>query len=162
MKVSKVIKYTLYWLVQCTWGILQTLLGLVFFLKYAHCKHELYHGAVLTYHDGNWGGVSLGSFIFVNANRPEIWTKDARVHEYGHTIQSLISGPFYMFVVGIPSTIWCNTKSLHEKRMRGEMNYYDLYCERDANTLGAWATKEEKPKRENTGEELRRRGIITD
>ena len=40
MKVSKVIKYTLYWLVQCTWGILQTLLGLVFFLKYAHCKHE--------------------------------------------------------------------------------------------------------------------------
>lgn len=55
MKVSKVIKYTLYWLVQCTWGILQTLLGLVFFLKYAHCKHEFYHGAVLTYHDGNWG-----------------------------------------------------------------------------------------------------------
>ena len=46
--------------------------------------------------------------------------------------------------------------------MRGELNYYDLYCERDANTLGAWATKEEKPKRENTGEELRRRGVITD
>ena len=65
-----------------------------------------------------------------------------------------------MFVVGIPSTIWCNTKSLHEKRMRGEMNYYDLYCERDANTLGAWATKEEKPKRENTGEELRRRRLL--
>ena len=40
MKVSKAIKYTLYWLVQCTWGILQTLLGLVFFLKYSHCKHE--------------------------------------------------------------------------------------------------------------------------
>ena len=106
MKVSKAIKYTLYWLVQCTWGILQTLLGLVFFLRYAHCKHEFYHGAVLTYHDGNWGGVSLGSFIFVNANRPGIWTKDARVHEYGHTIQSLISGPFYLLFVGIQSTIW--------------------------------------------------------
>ena len=47
MKVSKVIKYTLYWLVQCTWGILQTLLGLVFFLRYAHCKHEFY-GAYLS------------------------------------------------------------------------------------------------------------------
>ena len=67
-----------------------------------------------------------------------------------------------MFVVGIPSMIWCNTKSLHEKRMRGEMNYYDLYCESGANTLGAWASGEEKPKRENTGEELRRRGVIKD
>lgn len=37
--------------------------GTCVFLKYAHCKHEFYHGAVLTYHDGNWGGVSLGSFI---------------------------------------------------------------------------------------------------
>ena len=162
MKFFLFIKCALYTLVQCTWGIIQTLLGLCFFLKYARCRHEYYHGAILTYHDGNWGGVSLGLFIFVNGNRPEVWTKDARVHEYGHTVQSLISGPFYMLFVGIPSMIWCNSKKLHQKRMIGELNYYDLYCERDANTFGALVTKEEKPKRENTGEELRRRGVITD
>lgn len=114
MKLAKAIKYTLYWLVQCTWGCLQTLFGFVLFCKYARCKHEFYHGAILTYHDGNWGGVSLGAFIFINGNRPEVWTRDARVHEYGHTIQSLICGPLYMFAVGIPSVVWCNTKSLHQ------------------------------------------------
>ena len=108
------------------------------------------------------GGVSLGSFIFVNGNRPEVWTKDARVHEYGHTIQSLIFGPLYLVIIALPSIVWCSSKSLHQKRMRGELNYYDLYCESSANTLGALVTKEEKPKRENTGEELRRRGVIKD
>ncbi len=156
----KYIKGALYVLLQCSWGVIQTLIGFVVFLRYAHCRHEFYHGAVLTYHDGEWGGVSLGLFIFVNGNRPDVWTKDARVHEYGHTVQSLLCGPLYMLVIAIPSMIWCGSKSLHEKRMRGEMNYYDLYCESGANTLGALATGEEKPKRENTGEELRRRGII--
>lgn len=162
MKIAKIAKYTLYWLWQCTFGIVQTLIGFCVFLRYVRCKHECYHGAILTYHDGDWGGVSLGTFIFVNGNRPDVWTKDARVHEYGHTVQSLFTGPLYMLVIAIPSMIWCGSKKLHEKRMRGELNYYDLYCESGANTLGAWATKEEKPKRENTGEELRRRGIIKD
>lgn len=160
MKFVKGIKFALYWLVQCTWGFLQTFLGFCYFLRYAHCKHEFYHGAVLTYHDGNWGGVSMGAFIFVNGNRPDFWQKDARIHEYGHTVQSLLSGPLYLFVVGIPSTIWCNGKKFRQMRAEGKANYYDLYCERDANTLGAWATKEEKPKRENSTEELRRRGVL--
>lgn len=162
MKFVKLIKGALYLLWQFTFGIIQSLIGFVLFLKYIHCRHEWYHGAILTYHNGKWGGVSLGAFIFVADNRPEVWTCDARVHEYGHTIQSLLLGPLYMLVIAIPSMIWCNTKSLHDKRMRGEMNYYDLYCESGANTLGAWATKEQKPQRENTGEELRRRGIIKD
>lgn len=162
MKATNVLKSVLYWCVQCTWGLLQTVMGLVLFVRYSRCKHEFYHGAILTYHDGNWGGVSLGSFIFVNGNRPEVWTKDARVHEYGHTIQSLIFGPLYLVVIALPSIVWCSSKTLHQKRMRGELNYYDLYCESSANTLGALVTKEEKPKRENTGEELRRRGIIKD
>lgn len=162
MKATNVLKSVLYWCVQCTWGLLQTVMGLVLFVRYSRCKHEFYHGAILTYHDGNWGGVSLGLFIFVNGNRPEVWTKDARVHEYGHTIQSLIFGPLYLVIIALPSIVWCSSKTLHQKRMRGELNYYDLYCESSANTLGALVTKEEKPKRENTGEELRRRGIIKD
>lgn len=28
------------------------------------------------------------------------------VHEYGHTIQSMILGPLYLIVIGIPSTLW--------------------------------------------------------
>lgn len=162
MKLKAFLKTTLYLLWQFSFGIIQSLIGFVLFLKFAKCPHEFYHGAILTYHNGKFGGISLGAFIFVAQNRPQVWTKDARVHEYGHTIQSMLLGPLYMTVIAIPSMIWCNTKSLHQKRMRGEMNYYDLYCENSANTLGALVTKEEKPKRENTGEELRRRGIIKD
>lgn len=153
----KAVKFVLYWIVHLSWGILQTLFGFFMFLRYAKCKHCFYHGAVLTYHDGNWGGVSLGPFIFVNGNRPDFWIKDATVHEYGHTVQSLIFGPLYLFVIGVPSTAWCNSKKYAKKRADGEMNYYDLYTESGANALGALVTGEERPKRENTIEEIRRR-----
>ena len=33
-------------------------------------------------------------------------SKRLLVHEYGHTIQSLIFGPLYLIVMGIPSTLW--------------------------------------------------------
>ncbi|MCQ2409031.1 MAG: hypothetical protein MJ068_00645 [Clostridia bacterium] len=153
----KILLYILYWLIQCTYGIIQTLIGFCIFIKHIKCKHEFYHGAILTYHEGDWGGVSMGPFIFVNGKRWETWVKETRVHEYGHTIQSLILGPLYFFVIGIPSMIWCNAKKFRDMRERGEKNYFDLYCESGANTLGALVTGEEKPKREHTTEEMRRR-----
>lgn len=155
--MTKAIRFVLYWLVQCTWGALQTLLGFCMFLKYAKCRHCFYHGAVLTYHNGDWGGVSLGGFIFVNGSRPDFWVKDATVHEYGHTVQSMLFGPLYLFVIGIPSIVWANSKKYAKLRADGQKNYYDLYTEWGANSLGAMATGEEKPKRENTIEEIRRR-----
>ena len=50
---------------QWTWGLPQTLLGLVMVLKYRRCPRKRVGGAIATLHDGNWGGVSLGMFIFV-------------------------------------------------------------------------------------------------
>lgn len=153
----KYIGYLFYWLIQTTYGFIQFIAGLCMFIKYRKCKHEFYHGAILTYHDEDWGGISLGPFIFVNGKRYDYWIQDAKVHEFGHTIQSCILGPLYFFVVGIPSSIWCNSKKWCEKRENGEANYFDLYCESSANTLGALFTKEPKPKRENTTEEILRR-----
>jgi len=42
-------------------------------------------------------GVSLGWFVF--------WCTDESIrrHEYGHTIQSRLLGPFYLPLVGLPS-----------------------------------------------------------
>jgi oligoendopeptidase F len=42
----------------------------------------------------NFGGVSIGIFIFMNPDRPEDWLHDTRIHEYGHTIQSLVSARY--------------------------------------------------------------------
>lgn len=52
-------------------------------------------------------GVSLGWFIFWTpaGNRfPEL-ENDCRMHEYGHARQSVMLGPLYLLVVGIPSVM---------------------------------------------------------
>ena len=48
------------------------------------------------------GGISLGNFAFVS---PSLSKRDPEVaHEVnGHTIDSKILGPLYLFVIGIPS-----------------------------------------------------------
>ena len=56
-------------------------------------------------------GYMGGAFIFIDTGAEgEEYKKTVSVHEYGHTIQSLILGPLYLFVVGIPSFVWCNNK----------------------------------------------------
>lgn len=145
MKLLKIIRYIFYFVIQSTWGIFQNLSGFILFLKNIRCRHAFYHGSIVTYHDGDWGGVSLGAFIFVNHKRGEDWTKPATVHEFGHTVQSLILGPLYLFVIGLPSFIWCNNKKCIQYRKDSGKTYYDLFCEKGANTLGARVTGEAAP-----------------
>jgi hypothetical protein len=45
-------------------------------------------------------GVSLGFFSFVSTE-----DQTTLLHERGHFLQSLILGPFYLIIVGIPSAI---------------------------------------------------------
>ena len=58
------------------------------------------------------------------------------MHEYGHSIQSLILGPLFIPLIAIPSFIWASSKSLKNYRQRHKMSYYDLYTEKWANNLG--------------------------
>lgn len=134
----------LYYLLQFTWGILQNFAGLVGFLV-LHRNHEWekYHNSFITYVEAdNFGGVSLGCFIFINPARTNEWRHDTRIHEYGHTWQSLLLGPLYFFVVGIPSAVWCNTPVFVKLRKEKGYSYYKLYCECWANIWGRAASKE--------------------
>ena len=63
------------------------------------------------------------------------------VHEYGHTIQSLIFGPLYLIVMGIPSTLWGFLPSCQKKRENG-VSYFSFFTESFANYLGEKITKE--------------------
>lgn len=58
------------------------------------------------------------------------------VHEYGHTVQSLILGPLYLPVIGLPSVIWLNTPTFAARRRRERLSYYSFFTERSANWLG--------------------------
>ena len=56
-------KNILYIVIQCTWGIVQTLLGFIVFLINIKNKHYFYHGAIVTERNVS-SSVSLGMFVF--------------------------------------------------------------------------------------------------
>jgi len=64
------------------------------------------------------------------------------VHEYGHTIQSLLLGPLYLVFIGIPSTLWGFLPSLNRKRKKEHLSYFDFFTEKWANSLGEKVTGE--------------------
>ena len=142
---AKIFRAVLFYIWQFTYGIVQNLIGLVMFAIYKSkgAESERYHNAVITYIDKkNFGGVSLGMFIFINKNKEGAYRHDTRIHEYGHTVQTLILGPLWLFVIALPSIIWCNIPYFVKMRKIKNVSYYWLYCEGWANECGLWATKE--------------------
>ena len=69
------------------------------------------------------------------------------VHEYGHTVQSLILGPLYLIVMGIPSTLWGFSPFAAKKRREKRISYFDFFTESWANSLGERATGEKSMER---------------
>ena len=127
-------KKTLFYLVQWTLGITQNIIGLVLFLCLVGRKHRTFHGAVVT----TWklgSSCSLGMFIFTSVPYDSFTLK----HEYGHTIQSHILGPLWVFVIGLPSLIWCGC--FENYRRKHNISYYSFYTERWANKLGKFVKK---------------------
>lgn len=145
------LKTMLYILIQCTWGIPQTVFGLTVFLLNIRNRHYFYHGAIITERNTP-SSVSLGMFVFITTNpmkdkRTENKIPDNElserllVHEYGHTIQSLIFGPLYLIIIGIPSTLWGFLPCCQKKRYNG-VSYFSFFTEKFANYLGEKVTKE--------------------
>ena len=72
---------------------------------------------------------SLGPYIFIPGEQPEQTLR----HETGHSVQSLILGPAYLFAVGLPSAILF---AIRRKKNKDEKWYYSHYPENWANKLG--------------------------
>ena len=120
-----------YWFLQLTWGVLMTFVGLVvtlfiliFLNKKAHF-HKNGFSWIIEIGD-NWGGIELGPMAICGSYAQKDgpcynikWFEHTRRHEFGHTIQNIILGPFYLFVVAIPSvcrywySIYAKKKGIH-------------------------------------------------
>lgn len=126
-----------FYLWQFTWGLPVNLFGfIVFLVTYKGHRHERFCNAFITYIPGNFGGLSLGLFIFMREGGADVWEHDTKIHEYGHTIQCLLLGGLYWFVIGIPSAVWCNLPYFRKLRKEKNISYYKLYCESWANKWG--------------------------
>ncbi len=126
---------------QCTWGIGPTLLGAIFFLKLRKNPHRIYRSCCI---DTQWNvrsGLSLGLFIFT----PNDEIKDSdkiRVHEYGHCIQSLVLGPFFV-LIGLISILWGRLSYFEKLRREKDLRYTSCFVEAWASKWGEMVTGEE-------------------
>lgn len=128
----------LYMLVQVVWGLPQTIAGAVVLAVTPTDERRFrFHGAIVT----TWRrreGLSLGPFVFI----PPRSSRRLLVHEYGHTIQSLVLGPAYLPLMVLPSLVWAGLPALKRRRTRRGISYYSFYTERLADWLGELVTGE--------------------
>lgn len=157
----------LFILAQATWGFPQALLGGFVFAAHRSRPHFLFHGSIVTTWE-NAKGMSLGPFIFLKGHGDAPTARDGApaargigelshakaagerygvdagllVHEYGHCVQSLLLGPLYLPLVGLPSLMWANAPTLIQRRQARRLSYYSFAPERNANWLGERTLRE--------------------
>ena len=147
----KKLKKHVYTAAQWTWGLPQTLIGAALFLAHRKDEHFDYNGARATVWDRD-AGVSLGKFIFVPKKSRGSKAASAKHaeeladpfllgHEYGHTLQSLLLGPFYLILIGAPSMLWNRLPYFSRKRKQSGKSYYSAPFEKSANYLASKASK---------------------
>lgn len=124
---------------QVAWGLPQNVLGLMLCLalRGPRQRHR-FRAAFVTEWSIN-AGFTTGMFIFVPRGCP----RQLLLHEYGHTLQSLILGPLYLPVIALPSLAWAGIPRFRRFRARYNYSYYRLYCERWANVLARRVTGED-------------------
>lgn len=109
-----------------TWEILQTIIGLFVILIYGAKFYTRIGKRYIFTSKRMPGGISLGAFIVLDS----YYEKDpvTQHHEYGHTRQSMILGPLYLFTVGICSIL--------NAAFDFTSYYYDFWTEKWADHLG--------------------------
>ena len=115
------------------WQLPQNLLGLLLRLIWRE-KPVKYRGIDVVCSERFPDALSLGVTIFIEwpyEDEPDEWK-----HEWGHTRQSRILGPFYLLVIGLPSIVWAGWWTWQYKVRKKIVDYDSFFTERWANRLG--------------------------
>ena len=113
MVVGKYNMIILYWIGELTWGLLMNIIGLItalFMLIIGKKPYRVGH-TFMFYFGKGWGGLTLGAVIIVSHD----CSFSTISHEYGHTVQNLIFGPFELFI-GIASAARYWYREIKRKR----------------------------------------------
>jgi len=130
-------KPILYYILNFTWGIILTLLGyvlLLILLPFGRVKRFNYCLYLELNKTTQWG-FAMGTVFFV--------TKDASIrmkqHEFGHTVQNAIFGPFQLILVAIPSVVrfWYR-RYLYFRKKFPKTVYDSVWFENTASYIGSY------------------------
>lgn len=132
MKINK----TLYYILNLTWGLPLTFIGLIVSLVLLICGFKPKKHAGCWYFEigKNWGGFELGlCFVKDDSNSEHI-----KNHEFGHGIQNALYGPFGLIFVNIPSVIRYWYRHFRAKKHLPNPPYDSIWFEGQATE---WGTK---------------------
>ena len=139
----------LFYILSYTWGLLTTLGGWVlyvgpriYFGKEAE-KGKFYTANYLKF-GINWGGLECGTNFLVSDGMGDDFTIHTLCHEYGHTCQNAVMGPFAFFLCFIPSVIrYWTRRSSKEKQKKA---YDAFWAEGSASYIGEFIYSEQEKK----------------
>lgn len=139
------IHFIICFVIQWTWGFIQNFSGLCMAMLWRQKDWHRYKNAIVTHYTNRKrarkGYFAMGMFIFTDDMLPVATYDKVLSHEYGHTVQSMILGPFFPLVVGLPSMLRFRYFSFLKKRGRRPSEKYSVrYPENWANHLGEKAT----------------------
>ena len=136
-----------------TWGLPVNIGGAVVALGMLATGHKPKRfGSCICFEAGkNWGGGSLGVFLFTCRNA----SRRLMEHEHGHSIQNCFYGPLMPFAVNLPSTTRYWYRRVVQKMFPGRTlpPYDSVWFEGEASRLGREFMKNREKR--NTGEQSR-------
>lgn len=134
----------LYYVLNLTWGILYTAIGTLIFLAVliaARVKPIKFYKTYFLQFGDNWGGMNCVFFSFVANNMGTEYTIHTLQHEFGHSFQNALFGPFNIFLVLIPSCIRYWVQTIRQKRGKLNKDYDSIWFEGGASDGGSAACK---------------------
>ena len=117
------------------WQLPQNILGFLWYVINkrrikCHSYNRVWNNWVNTYYLDMSGAVTLGQYIFIGRTKNTSFTL---LHEEGHVKQSLLLGPLYLVVIGIPSLLHAFFRNFSV--VTPKKSYYSFFTEKWANKL---------------------------
>ena len=132
----------LYYLLNFTWGILGIILGLIVTVGLGIAKifnHKIKFEKFdwvycIKVSPDYWGGFEAGCCFVRDLKSSESVNR----HEFGHSFQNAILGPFMILLVSIPSAIRYWYQAIREKKGKENKPYDSFWAEDSATTCGTY------------------------
>ena len=132
----------LYYVLNYTWGLIMTLIGWIVyifikvFIKDKIIEEGKIGPAKYIMIGRNWGGLTLGTSIFISEGSKGSYLQHLKEHELGHTFHNALFGVLAIFLVFIPSFIRYWYQSIRTSQGKSNVPYDSIWFEGSATTIG--------------------------